>query len=125
MDKATLEKKRLMDLRVYGRAVGVKSPSSLRKEDLIDKIIAIESGKLQPTKITRGRKLGEKLDLGDINIALSSPEEKYEINSQELYKLFSPLEKIKLYKINLIKLNQILESAADFLKKVTDSLKDC
>ena len=44
MDKSILEKLTLYELREMGRAVGVKSPSSLKKKELIEKILKIQKG---------------------------------------------------------------------------------
>ena len=56
MDYESISKKRLMDLRVYGRAIGVKSASTLKKAELVQKIMDIQSGKEKPVYTKVGRK---------------------------------------------------------------------
>ena len=46
----------IYDLRVLARETGVKCPTSKTKEKLINEILLIESGKLQPVHCNRGRK---------------------------------------------------------------------
>ena len=45
----------LMQLRLYARKIGVKSPTALQKNKLIEKILEIENGKAFPTFSRRGR----------------------------------------------------------------------
>ena len=50
-----LEQKSIYELRSYGRAFGVKSPSSLKKRELIFSIIRIGAGiETAPAKSVRG-----------------------------------------------------------------------
>lgn len=65
MELEALEKKRLTDLRVYGRTVGVKSASSLKKAELIRNIGEILTGKTKPVFTKVGRKPMEFLDLAE------------------------------------------------------------
>lgn len=47
----------IYELRNYAREVGVNSPTTLKRNDLIDAIIAIKNGEVEPVKgLTRGRK---------------------------------------------------------------------
>jgi hypothetical protein len=50
-----LEKLPLYQLRQKGREVGVKSPTTYKKKDLIDAIINVLEGKVLPEKTNRGR----------------------------------------------------------------------
>lgn len=51
--KQLLEFQSLYVLREIGRQVGVKSPSSTKREDLIEKILLIQSGKLEPVEVSK------------------------------------------------------------------------
>lgn len=46
----------LHDLRVLGAQIGVKAPSTLKKEQLIKEIIAVERGEKSPHFSNRGRR---------------------------------------------------------------------
>ena len=54
-NKDDLEKMALVDLRLIGRAVGVKSPTSLRKNELITEILLVGNGKKTSLKSNSGR----------------------------------------------------------------------
>jgi len=56
MTREYLENFGIHELRLKGREVGVKSPASKRKEDLIDEIIAIENGFKPAYRTNMGRK---------------------------------------------------------------------
>lgn len=45
----------IRDLREHGRTIGVKSPTTLKKVDLINEIVAIESGEKAPFYTNMGR----------------------------------------------------------------------
>lgn len=45
----------IRDLRIIGRELGVKHPTALSKQALIDDIVAIEEGRLEPQFSVRGR----------------------------------------------------------------------
>ena len=47
---------RIYELRDYARKIGVKSPTSKTKQELIDQIHLIESGVIKPHKTIKGRK---------------------------------------------------------------------
>ena len=50
-----LKSYKLSELRTLGREVGVKAPSTLKKDDLIEKIIDILDGVTPPHNTIRGR----------------------------------------------------------------------
>ena len=55
-DREGLEKIGVYDLRNIAREVGVKAPTALRKNELIEEILQIESGKKPPHELSkRGR----------------------------------------------------------------------
>ena len=56
MTNIELSKKPLHELRVLGRKIGVKSVSTLKKQDLVENIIDITNGIKQPSFNNRGRK---------------------------------------------------------------------
>ena len=58
-----LEKQHLSILRELGRVIGVKGPSGRSKEDLIENIIAIQQGKLQPEFTNKGAPTKIKIDI--------------------------------------------------------------
>lgn len=53
--KAELEKIQIHVLRDIGRQLGVKSPSSLKKSQLIEQIMAVDSGRVEPNFTKKGR----------------------------------------------------------------------
>ncbi|MBE7090958.1 MAG: hypothetical protein E7363_03475 [Clostridiales bacterium] len=53
--KKKLEELDIHDLRKIGRAVGVKSPTTQQKSDLINSILDVEYGRTPPTNSRRGR----------------------------------------------------------------------
>lgn len=53
--KEQLNEYNLYSLRTLGRKTGVKAPSSLRKAELIENILDVQSGKILPHKTKRGR----------------------------------------------------------------------
>ncbi len=65
-------------LRNLARKIGVKAPSSLKKQELIDQILLIESGKNQPYRpIKQGRPLKPIVDINtflDINLVKTKQE---------------------------------------------------
>ncbi len=54
-NKETLNQMRIYELRDLGREKGVKSPTSLKKNELIDKILEISCGETEPYRTNRGR----------------------------------------------------------------------
>ena len=64
MSKEELEKEHLSILREIGRVIGVKAPAALNKDQLIDGIIAINEGRVEPEPPTkRGAPPKIKLDI--------------------------------------------------------------
>ncbi|MBE5756554.1 MAG: hypothetical protein E7342_02025 [Clostridiales bacterium] len=53
--KDELEKRSLHDLRLMGREIGVKSPTSLVKKELIEKIVLVSNGQVAPYRTKKGR----------------------------------------------------------------------
>lgn len=53
--KEELNEFSLYSLRELGREIGVKAPSTLKKEQLIEQILSVLSGKIEPTFSMRGR----------------------------------------------------------------------
>ena len=53
--KEELNEFSLYSLRALGRKTGVKAPSSLRKKELIENILDVQSGKTPPHATKRGR----------------------------------------------------------------------
>ena len=56
MIKSDLLHKSLHELRIIGRKLGVKSVTTLKKNDLIENIIDISTGDKKPTFTKQGRK---------------------------------------------------------------------
>ena len=46
----------IYDLRKIGTKIGVKSPTTLKKQQLIKEILCVQSGKKPPIKSVKGRK---------------------------------------------------------------------
>lgn len=63
MDLDSLEKKRLTDLRIYGRSIGVKCASALKKAELIQGIKDVLTGAVKPEFAKSGRRPMEFFDL--------------------------------------------------------------
>ena len=55
MDKQTLNNKSIYELRIIGRELGVKKPTTLKKQTLIKAILDMQLGKDKPTFSNRGR----------------------------------------------------------------------
>ncbi len=75
---------KLYDLREIGEQVGVKSPTNLKKADLIEEIWAIINGEKSKHVATRGRKAIPRLK--EINISVDDADEKYQRKIGELLK---------------------------------------
>lgn len=54
-NKETLSKMRIYELRDLGREKGVRSPTSLKKQELVEKILEITCGEAEPYRTNRGR----------------------------------------------------------------------
>ncbi len=63
-------------LRTYAREIGVKSPSSCKKDLLIKKIKQVESGKVTPYFSKKGRPSHQKLNYDMKKEALENTQEK-------------------------------------------------
>ncbi len=64
-----LEEQSLAVLREVGREIGVKSPTSMSKHQLINDIIAIQSGELQPVEQSKvGAPTKSKVDLSHLRV---------------------------------------------------------
>ena len=92
--KEQLENYSIYDLRTIAREVGVKAPTTLRKQELLDEILLISSGKKQPSSPSkRGRPI-KKLGI-DISKTANILDEKtlYEKNkSQTIKTILSQIE---------------------------------
>ena len=85
MEKEELYGKTVVELRVLGRQMGVKSPTTMLKKELINSIWQIYSGELEPYRTNMGRppivcpKASAVLTKGDLDkiefILLSAVEE--------------------------------------------------
>ena len=80
--KQDLERKNIYSLRVIGREIGVRAPSALKKQNLIENILSVQSGKIVPHFAKSGR---PSMDIE-------------QIERKEKKKQFVDLEK-ELYKI--------------------------
>ncbi len=58
-----LEKVNFHDLRRLGQIVGVKSACSLKKAELIDQILKVQNGEIDPYFSTKGRPAKKELSL--------------------------------------------------------------
>lgn len=90
-DREQLSQINLYGLRSLAREVGVKSPTSLKKQALIEEIILIESGKKSPYKQT---KKGRPLKKGVENVNLSSSGTKKELINSILKEIEKKLNEI-------------------------------
>ena len=71
------------DLRILARKIGVKAPTKLKKKELIDEILKIESGKKQPcAPSNRGRPLKKCVE----NRAIEKEEPLVESNPMDAIK---------------------------------------
>ena len=67
MTREELYERNTHELRTLGRRVGVKCPSKLKKEDLVDSILKIEKGLIAPYHTNMGRPIKK----GSTHISLS------------------------------------------------------
>lgn len=87
-NRAYLESLGIHELRIKGRSVGVKSPASKKKEELIDDILSIEEGRVSAHKTNRGRppkgfnRVYDNEELNDRNNTLI-PDLRYDLNMDE------------------------------------------
>lgn len=54
-ERETLKRAHLYDLRRMGREVGVKAPAALKKNELINQILAVKRGEIPPHFTNKGR----------------------------------------------------------------------
>ena len=97
-DKEQLQKLSVYDLRNVAREIGVKAPTTLTKQALIEEILQIESGKKQPSAPTkRGRPIKNYID-NNADKILSDIREKQAIKKQIIDCILKEIEE-KLYEI--------------------------
>lgn len=93
-DKNELMKIYLPYLRAIGRKIGVKSPASLKKEDLVDNIMKINNGELEPVFPT-GKGAPPKYEYEDVS-KYFEPEKDYskpyQISEETKYYVFNDSE---------------------------------
>jgi hypothetical protein len=101
INKADYQQYGIHDLRRIGRSVGVKSPTSLKKSDLILRILEIEAG-IQPAILPskRGRPVRDESNLGRVQV-IERPVADLAPLIAELDKLESAVSKIKQYLVRL------------------------
>ena len=95
MENYDLEHMGIYDLRQLGRRVGVKSPTTMKKRELITQIKAINSGNVTPYRATRGRPPLERIEE-----LKTSALQNHTINLETLHKMIVDFESrlIKLLK---------------------------
>ena len=91
MTNIELSKKSLHELRILGRKIGVKSVSTLKKQDLIENIIDITNGNKQPSFNNRGRK------------PCISTSDKVSITEEKLFLIEKLLDKTKKEILDILK----------------------
>lgn len=91
MTNIELSKKSLHELRILGRKIGVKSVSTLKKQDLIENIIDITNGIKQPSFNNRGRK------------PCISTSDKVSITEEKLFLIEKLLDKTKKEILDILK----------------------
>ena len=99
MTKDKLEFYTIHDLRVLGRALGVKHPSMLNKEELIDYIILVSNQSIDKNYSKKGR----KARAGMLLTPLPSPPLSPQINKDIVNKINEILDKARNDIINLLK----------------------
>ena len=106
-----LEKQHLYFLRILGRKVGVKSPTSLKKQDLIKEIKNnINNDGRKEIHSLRGRPC-----LAEIEISKLADEKMKIMEKIKKEKMFFEFENYK---------NNIMKETALLLKKIEDIIKD-
>ena len=90
--RENLEEYGLSDLRLIGRAIGVKAPSAMFKSDLIQAILDVQSGRVTPFFSSRGRPALSKREIEQKrNKTISNLEIKVDLLLAELKKLIMSL----------------------------------
>ena len=92
--KEQLEKISVYDLRNIARGIGVKAPTILRKYELIEEILQIESGKKRPSEKS---KRGRPIKSGFTNSTISV-KDKEMIKKEIIDSILKEIER-KLYEI--------------------------
>ena len=77
-------------LRAFAREIGVKSPCTLKKDDLIKSIQKIERREVEPVFSKVGRPLGEK-------IICEKKERKFKSDSEEKQLLFFVIDRFRSF----------------------------
>ncbi len=96
--KEQLDEMNLYVLREIGREIGVKTPTSLKKDKLVNDIIAIQENKLVPVAPTKIGAPPKKMDLSEFYVKeKKSDEEPYNALSYEGNTSFSDIEVIDDY----------------------------
>ena len=67
-EQRNLEKHNIHELRALGKKIGVKSPASLNKKDLVDQILEIKFGKKSAVTETRGRPMKKVYEDYEYNV---------------------------------------------------------
>lgn len=88
MNEEYLKDKTIYDLRTLARELGVKHPSMLKKEELIDNIIKINNGLINSSYEKRGRKPRSKLDFSIVKV------EKKGLTEYQKEAIFQLIEKL-------------------------------
>ena len=101
MDKASLYNKCIYELRIIGRELGVKAPTTLKKKALIKAILNRLENKTEPLFSNRGRPPISNVKTEQTNLK-------------------EQLEKIKIYAKKQVKI--ILDKANQDIEKVLDNL---
>ncbi len=60
--KKQLQSTNYFDLRTFAREIGVKNPTALKKENLINEIIKVQNGEVMPHRTTKGRPAKKTID---------------------------------------------------------------
>ena len=104
MNKETLNKKSIYELRMIGRDLGVKSPTALKKQQLIDSILERNLNLIEPHSSKRGR-----------------PPLQATLNSQTFLQNDAILENLRLKILNQVE--KVIENAKlEISKIITDNL---
>ena len=95
MDIKDLESKTIHDVRNLARELGVRSPSTLNKDEVIKRINQINNGEREPYFSSKGRKPRSKLIVNKIT--------KKELSEFEVNKINELIDKLKTDIIELLK----------------------
>lgn len=87
-DRNELKNKNVHSLRIIARKIGVKSPTTLKKEQLIEQIGLISDGKISPYFSNRGRP-----SLSEISEQKSKEKQSLKEKQKQLNALFSEMKK--------------------------------